>query len=233
MAIKLPNDKICYNLPEQVAANAENVKALAEAWSEYGLLFASYKEEWENEILPAFNDIPAEVLSVLEDADVKVKTIEQTEPNYSLDLDSQIDVSVPTGISSNIEYYRGEIINGIFYFTMMIQLTNTTASSINLGNTFLIFLKQIDEALADKIYCVDGNSISISSTTDKGVSTSLCDADGGSPTEGLFTSYACPVNKIRDPLKGARTLGLKPRNVGAISAGSTWTFLFRFYLNVL
>lgn len=48
--IKLPNDKICYNLPEQVAANAENVRYLAETYKnldEQVATWPEYKAEWD------------------------------------------------------------------------------------------------------------------------------------------------------------------------------------------
>ena len=64
MALKLPNDKIVYNLPEQVGVNAENIKYLAEVYKEIDSIPAQYaalKEDYDTNIKGYFDDtmVPA------------------------------------------------------------------------------------------------------------------------------------------------------------------------------
>ena len=52
--IKLPNDKVCYNLPEQVGVNAANIKYLAETYKNLDEIVATwpeYKAEWDQFVI--------------------------------------------------------------------------------------------------------------------------------------------------------------------------------------
>lgn len=58
MSLKLPNDKIVYNLPEQVGVNAENIKYLAEKYKEIDSIpaeFAVMKAYYDDVMFPAFS----------------------------------------------------------------------------------------------------------------------------------------------------------------------------------
>lgn len=57
MSLKLPNDKIVYNLPEQVGVNAENIKYLAEVYKDIDSIpaqFADMKTYFDDVMTPAF-----------------------------------------------------------------------------------------------------------------------------------------------------------------------------------
>ena len=59
MSLKLPNDKIVYNLPEQVGVNAENIKYLAEVYKDIDSIPAQYadlKEDYDTNIKAYFDD---------------------------------------------------------------------------------------------------------------------------------------------------------------------------------
>ena len=57
MSLKLPNDKIVYNLPEQVGVNTENIKYLAEVYKDIDSIpaqFADVKTYFDDVMTPAF-----------------------------------------------------------------------------------------------------------------------------------------------------------------------------------
>lgn len=59
MSLKLPNDKIVYNLPEQVGVNTENIKYLAEVYKEIDSIPAQYAElkaDYEDNIKSYFDN---------------------------------------------------------------------------------------------------------------------------------------------------------------------------------
>jgi len=59
MSLKLPNDKIVYNLQEQVGVNAENIKYLAEVYKNIDSIpaqFAEMKTYFDDTMMPTFSD---------------------------------------------------------------------------------------------------------------------------------------------------------------------------------
>ena len=57
MSLKLPNDKVVYNLPEQVGVNAKNIKYLAEKYKEIDSIpaeFAPMKAYFDDVMKPSF-----------------------------------------------------------------------------------------------------------------------------------------------------------------------------------
>ena len=173
MAIKLPNDKICYNLPEQVAANADNIASLAEQWNSYKeeldtewggykTAFESYSYQWENEILPAFNDIPNQVLGIIEDNDTVAKTLIQKQPNFEQEISVNPEAAALNGATLTGSYYKLIQLGNILYIVCAVGVKNETGSSITVNWDSLLtrYDLTLEDGIADKIYDVNGKKVS-------------------------------------------------------------------------
>ena len=90
--------------------------------------------------------------------DIIVKTIKQTNANYSLDLDDFSFNSLPSGVNCNIVYGRIEEINGVLYIVLTGDLENTNETSTSLTNFGLKV--DLSEEIADKIYDLTGKKVS-------------------------------------------------------------------------
>lgn len=167
MAIKLPNDKICYNLPEQVAANAENIASLAEQWNDYKTeldtdwgnyktVFDGYINTWENEILPVFEDIPNAVGTAINGLDITPITIAQQQPNWKYEATPNI-LGIPSGIETEIVYFRCQQLNQSLHIIFLIKFKNPTASGILIQYPVVeLAASEFPDYIKEKIIGIDG-----------------------------------------------------------------------------
>ena len=144
--IQLPNNKKCYNLPEQVAQNLLNIQYLAEQYAnidELPSIWADYKtafdadlhtfedwtttfEGWENTLATYLANMSSAAVGALAGQDVSVKTIAQTDANYN---------SAPYISDSTAVYNRFQVINGILYVILNFKVVNNTGSE----HTYYVF----------------------------------------------------------------------------------------------
>ena len=120
-----------------------------------------------------------EVVESLVNQDVKVKTIEQSEPNWSAN-DIFDELNTPEGLTYEKIYGRFEEINGVLYIVHCFKLTNATESALAFNPLKYIVLP---EKIAKKIIDLDGKSVHVT-----GSSANICSTIGlyGTGTE-LFS----------------------------------------------
>ena len=112
----------------------------------------------ENQIKEMIENAPEQVVKALENQDVKVKTIEQSEANWSIDL-SEISMA---GLDESLEYTpiyeRIEKIGNCLFIVATFKIKNPTESTIGIGNVSLSV--NIDkEEIASKIIDFGGKAL--------------------------------------------------------------------------
>lgn len=101
----------------------------------------------------------SEVVPYLEDKDVKVKTIEQSEPNWSLDFASAVPSVLDDTNNQYIPIYcRFEVLNNILYIVWNFKIKNLREYDAPLNWLRIRFI--LPEDIADKIYDIDGHKVS-------------------------------------------------------------------------
>lgn len=102
----------------------------------------------------------------LSTTDLKVKTIEQSNHNWSSD-NLTIESTWLNGLTASNAYVKFVVINNIMYLVVSATLKNTTGSSITTATSkALINAITIPEEYADKIYRKDGTKVSASYSID-------------------------------------------------------------------
>ena len=155
------------------------------------------------------------------------KTIEQTEPNWELDL-KDATISVATGATAEIVYGKIEVVNNILYIVGIVKIVNATESSIALANSTNITFSITDDKISGKIYDVNGIPMSENGTN-----------------RALITSmpiYRTPSSMDAVEVNGTLSLGrngvskhnyiISNRNSSSIPANTTWTLVFRTFLTL-
>ena len=100
-----------------------------------------------------------DIVDVLNDKDVQVKTIHQSQPNYSLNFSFETGVSgVPTGIKITNIYNKFLQFGNILYVVGNFLLENETESSINISSLYKPLTLNSD--IASKIYDYGGKKVS-------------------------------------------------------------------------
>lgn len=102
----------------------------------------------------------------LEDKDLKVKTIEQSEPNYELDLEECLsDEDYATYFKSDTAYKAFKVINGVLWFVISgkfvakAQNNNELIMGISIPNDF-------KTKCYSKLYRADGTTLNQDGTAD-------------------------------------------------------------------
>lgn len=97
------------------------------------------------------------------DVDLKVKTIKQSQPNWSLDI-SEIPLDgLPEGIEYSPIYARLEQVGNLLYIVWCYTLENKTEEAITVGNPDMTIT--LPENIAEKIFDFAGNSAKESSNS--------------------------------------------------------------------
>ena len=108
----------------------------------------------EKQIKEMIAQSPDKVLEALQGQDLKVKTLEQSEANESL----QLSVSGLNGLTlDENSFYKAKIINGILWIIAQLKVSNDTESAISATNISLE--ATIPEKYAVKIFKTDGYTI--------------------------------------------------------------------------
>ena len=97
-------------------------------------------------------------LDMLKNEELKVKTIEQSEPNWKYDLSLE-GISFPEGVNATLIYGRLELINGILFFVSSLKLENTTENNISI-NDVVVNINNMPAEIGSKIYDILGKKVS-------------------------------------------------------------------------
>ena len=175
--IQLPDNRKCYNLQEQVAQNLNNITYLAQVYAEIDALPAewrSYKAEfdaeklifegwtttfegWDTTLATYLANMSSAAVGALAGQDVSVKTIEQTNANWSADM-SFSPGTLPSDVSYTAGFSKAIKINGEIHFIFHCKLTNSGGSSqtvFYLGAANIL----LPQAISEKIYDMEGNTV--------------------------------------------------------------------------
>ena len=90
----------------------------------------------------------------LQDKDLKVKTIEQSQANKVFDMSLYVSGS----LTHTPRYEKAFVINNILYMVLSYVMTNETEATI--GSTTMGFDFVVDSEVGDKIICTNGEKVS-------------------------------------------------------------------------
>lgn len=121
--------------------------------------------------------------------DLKVKTIEQAEANWSLDVTS---FPTTTNCTSEPIFCRIQQINQELHIVMLGKINNPTESDINIYSTQVIEVT-LPEEIANKIYDVLGNKVSDTLASTARVSTNFASAYGNSEVRSDMSKFMSDV----------------------------------------
>ena len=183
----------------------------------------------------SWNNIPdptsAQVLSALENQDLKVKTIEQSEANFKLD-DTKFSITAPTGIEVTKKYCAIEVINNIFYIILNYEFYNPTESSISIGNLSYITINDIPEDIGSKIFTSQGHNLTEITANEEGITGGRMASDNANPNAGFYSTHNIAVNKPAGN-GNQNKIYLKPRDVSNVGSGARCNYTFRTFLTLL
>ena len=163
----------------------------------------------------------------LVDKDLKVKTLEQTEANWSEDFSGDdFGATFPTGLEVTYSYRRISRINGELHIVLLFKIKNPTESSISVGNSNNIQIKNIPENIASLIYDVEGDPLSEDVNDIIPISACYYYTDSGTPTNGMYAGNVAPISRLQSSL-APRGLRIALRNYPSVSAGATHNVLIR------
>lgn len=100
-------------------------------------------------------------------SDLKVKTLEQSEPNWEVELEPSLSSSASDkGLTLTPIYNKLQLINGILYLVLINSIENPTESSISIGtgDTIQVSVSGIPEEISSRIYDFAGKKVSESGT---------------------------------------------------------------------
>ena len=166
------------------------------------------------------------------DIDLVAKTLKQVQANYSLELNAE-NLSLSTslsGLTLTIGYCKIEELNNVLYVVLNFSLTNTTESSIAMGNYVRLAIRNLDESISEKIY--DANNLPLSEAYASIVGITGCHVfhDNSNPTTGFSGANNCSVQREPNTAKG---FNINIREAGSISAGDTRHYTGRFFLTLI
>lgn len=160
-----------------------------------------------------------QIVKVLEDKDVKVKRIEQSEVNASYDFSNPNLGSRELSFS----YNKAFIINNILYVLVNGALHNPTEESIASGN--ISFDIVLPDEVGDKIFCLDGEKLSDDFTSQKIICTFCV---GSSTSLGYIDSLT-----TRSITKSSKNTLRVNVNLGSMVAGSYRYISGRTFLSLI
>ena len=181
----------------------------------------------EKQIKKMIQEAPAEILEAIKNQDVKVKTIEQSEANFTGEITSFVNTS---GGTSNLIYGRVQQINGELHIVFIGSIANETESAITFYGTNEVSVT-LPEEIADKIYDMAGNKVT---TSDTNIRISGSHAYGARDTGSDMSKYYSDVVFIVKH-NGANKISLtfsRPNQI-SIPAGETAYFEGRVSLDLL
>lgn len=132
------------------------------------------------------NQIGDIALKQLSDKDLKVKTIEQSKANWSIDL-SEVNPTAPGDFSAENIFSRLQVINKELEVIFTFKITNT--GTANATPTYVqLGIFDIPEEIGAHIFDIEGNDLT-TPTSEKAIAGSALvnTTIAGSPTHNVFT----------------------------------------------
>ena len=125
-----------------------------------------------------------QLVQVIEEQDLKPKTLEQQEPNWAYDVE---EFPSTTGCTSEVTFCRIQKINGELHIIMQGKVNNATGSDKTVYNLSGIYVTLPSE-IASKIFDVNGNPASEGVASDVRITAAPCQIYKNSET-GMNFSY--------------------------------------------
>ena len=146
----------------------------------------------EKQIKRMVAEAPQEVLEALQNQDLKVKTVEQSEPYKSFDTSF---IAPPTGIEMTERYCKVIVVNNILYIIGSFTATNTTESSIAFPSPAFEF--EVDDEVGSKIICVNGEKVSDTYTAEAQICSIIVSYDNNFTSSASRKIVKTGKNKIK------------------------------------
>ena len=169
--IELPDKRKCFNLPEQVAQNLNNITYLAQVFAEIDSLPAEWRaykdqfdadklifegwtttfEGWELTLATYLANMSSAAVSAIAGQDIAPKTVAQTNPNYSATINIS---SFSNRQTLSLSYGRVEQINQTLHIVLQFRATQTGSTT---SESYLTYNDvYLPATLADKIIDIEG-----------------------------------------------------------------------------
>lgn len=115
----------------------------------------------ENELRRLIGSASDEVLQALQNQDLKVKTIEQSEPNWELEVEAILTDGIRnSGLVISSQYTKALIYNNVLYIVCACDISNPTGSNIDItANQGVQFEMTIPESIGSKLYDWDNKDL--------------------------------------------------------------------------
>ena len=173
----------------------------------------------EKQIKRMIAESSAEVVESLVNQDVKVKTIEQSEPNWQINNIFD-NISIAEGLTYEKAYGRFEEINGVLYIVHVFKITNNTEASINFVLSKNITLP---EDIAKKIYDVTGKNVNEQSSNNILSAYAMYGTGSELVSSRVFTLRNTTTTNLMSYISASAT---------PIAAGASVYFTFREFLTL-
>ena len=109
----------------------------------------------EEQLKKLVSESPEAVVAALQNQDLKVKTLEQSDANAEFDISFSTDLQGCE--ESATAFKKCKVINGVLYFIVETKLTNNTGANVTFSN--LAFIVNVSDEVGKKIFKDDGKSI--------------------------------------------------------------------------
>ena len=184
----------------------------------------------EKQIKKMVSESSSEIVEALAGQDLKVKTIEQSEANYSADLTQFVNV---TNGTSTLIFGRIQRINGELHIIYIGSIKNETENSITGVYDTSELTVTLPEKIASKIVTYGGHLVSESGNDNETISCTLAYVD--SNASGTFTGYLPDMTFCVRKSSSANKIKLRfgRGSSWSINAGSTRYFEGRVSLDLL
>lgn len=172
-----------------------------------------------------------QIVKILENKEVKVKTIEQSEPNWSGNFDSVAPQGLNAGITYTSVYSRLEKIGNVLYVVNCFKLKNNTAENLYPGN-FNLTIENIDESVSSKIIDLNGKPLN-----ETGVGGAPISADYGFsgdqnyPTSLNRSTFKCVLSRAAGDSVNA--MRINEFHEILVKANTEQLYTFRTFLTLL
>ena len=167
------------------------------------------------------NELKKNTQEYLANTDVKVKTIEQSEANWTLPITS---FGTFAGLTANVIFGRVQKLNQELEIVILVSYTNETESNVTAyGTSFLPI--ELPEAIASKIYDCDGKNATenggskyIASVSGWGSRDKETDMSRATGTPRLFLINSPQANKIEIKFGSSSAIIVEPAGTTILEA---------------
>lgn len=171
-----------------------------------------------------------QIIKNLESENIKVKTIEQSEANRKVDLESLPMEYIAEGLTYSPIYAKFEEINGVLYLALTFKISNESESSLTPGNT-AINIPNFPKYLGERIFDLDGKKVSEAPAN---ILSSQISADIGFGSDNSYPQF---INRMSFKCilehSGENSIRLNFFDFQSVEAGKTLLYSFRTFLTIL